>query len=261
MFMRWHGGRATAFVSTFLFPIFAFGDQTSQLPNNMVAVNSKVMEVGYSVHASAQPLRGVELYFTANEGETWQRYGMDEDLQSPFPFEVDQEGLFGLFFVLSNEVGFSSAPPEADQTPHKWVLVDSSKPLTQIKGVHVIQGKGSQPDRLVVSWAAFDNNLSDRPVALYYQVREQPGWHSMSSTISNGGRFDWSIPEEISGHLVVKIEVTDLAHNIASDSSPTVLIKGRPATDLAHGDEKGEIKIEGPPRNKVGSKISGGCQT
>ena len=60
-------------------------------------------DVAYRINEDARPLLTVELWYTFDEGQTWNRYGLDEDATSPMSFSAPQEGLCGLYFVLRSE--------------------------------------------------------------------------------------------------------------------------------------------------------------
>lgn len=228
----WHGGRSQAHRLAVVALLFAappvIATPPKIVPSNLAYVNSCLMDVDYEVTTRALPLVSVDLYLTEDHGQSWKRYGPDQDLQAPMRLEVPRDGLYGLYFVLGNQVGYSSGPPAAGDPAHRWIMVDSAAPLTQIKSASLLKGTETDPHRIVVSWAAYDDHLNPRGVALYFQVREDPGWRVICTDVNTAAsRFDWTVPEEVDGTLQVKIEVTDRAGNIGSDVSDPLSVPVR----------------------------------
>ncbi len=221
-----HGGLSLAAIWAAALPL---GGAPPQIDGAVPAVNSRVLDVSYSVHSASLPLQQVDLWVTADGGDRWKPYRSESSGQSPLRFRAEHDGVYGFFLVLHNKVGASSGPPQPGQQPHQWVLVDSAAPLVQIKQVRVIQREPFERPVLVVSWTAFDAHLGDRPVSLYYEMASRPGWRLMSAGIADVGRFDWLIRADVSGRITVKIEITDRAGNIASDISQPVLLEAQPA--------------------------------
>ena len=190
----------------------------------MIAVKSRDIEISYSVHQAAKPIDRIDLWVTADRAESWRHYGVETTGATATRFHADRDGVYGFYLVLRNSVGQSSGPPLSGQEPHQWALIDSAPPLVQIKQVQVIEHEPPRDAVLVVSWTAYDDHLSDRPISLYCQTTEQPGWRLMAARVADVGRFDWAVPRDLRGRITVKIEITDRAGNMASDTSRPVLL-------------------------------------
>ena len=190
----------------------------------MIAVKSRDIEISYSVHQAAKPIDRIDLWVTADRAESWRHYGVETTGATATRFHADRDGVYGFYLVLRNSVGQSSGPPLSGQEPHQWALIDSAPPLVQIKQVRVIEHEPPRDAVLVVSWTAYDDHLSDRPISLYCQTTEQPGWRLMAARVADVGRFDWAVPRDLRGRITVKIEITDRAGNMASDTSRPVLL-------------------------------------
>ncbi len=179
------------------------------------AVSTRAVDLHYAVPGSALPLQEVALWIKREGSLEWQRYGSDDDLQPPIRFVVPDEGSYALFFVMTNAVGQSSGPPQPGDKGHGAVLADWTAPLVQIQGLAV--DESTKPPRLMVRWSAFDANLPSRPVTLLFRQSDQPQWQTLSSDLANSGRHDWEIPATVHGALEIRVLVTDLAGNAASD--------------------------------------------
>ena len=121
-----HGGLPFAAILACAAPLSATPPPVDGPPP---AVNSRVLNIGYCTHGSAQPLRKVDLWVTTDIGEPWQHYASEIGQPSSIQFHAERDGLYGFFLVLRNNVGASSGPPQPGQQPHRWVLVDTSPPL------------------------------------------------------------------------------------------------------------------------------------
>ncbi|MEE8296192.1 MAG: tetratricopeptide repeat protein [Hyphomicrobium sp.] len=201
--------------------------------SEVVAVNSRDIEISYSVHQAAKPIERVDLWVTTDRAESWRHHGVEPSGGTATRFHADRDGVYGFYLVLRNSVGLSSGPPRSGQEPHQWALIDSAPPLVQIKQAQVVKHEPPRDAVLVVSWAAYDDHLGDRPISLYYQTTDQPRWRLMAARVADVGRFDWTVPRNLMGRITIKIEITDRAGNMASDTSRPVLLDSTVAgTDL-----------------------------
>ncbi len=192
-----------------------------------LTASTHLLEINYAAPAGAQPLNRVELWYT-REGEVWRHYGVDEDVHPPMRLPVEEDGVYGLFMVLTNSFGASSPPPRPGQAAHQWVLVDTTEPLVQVKQVQVTQDASAVRPTLMIAWTAHDAFLGPRPVEIYYQRRAAPGWTLLAANLANVGRYDWLVPTEVGGEIEIKVDVVDRAGNRAGDvSRAVVLMRGQ----------------------------------
>ncbi|MCG3136525.1 MAG: hypothetical protein HJJLKODD_00359 [Phycisphaerae bacterium] len=196
----------------------------SDQPDSAVPmISSRSMEIAYQVPSQAYPLQRVELWITRDSGQSWRSVGLDEDLHPPFAYTADGDGHIGLFFVITNMAGASSAAPEPGTQPHHSIRVDSTDPLIQLQQVKIMPVQ-PQSHLLSLAWTAYDANLGQRPMAIFFQRQEETGWHLLADNVENNGRFDWPIPDQLRGHVQVKIQVTDQAGHQQSAISNFVLV-------------------------------------
>lgn len=187
-------------------------------PREPQTVQSRVFEVDYHVSDEALPLDAVELWYTVDEGRTWQRYGLDHDRQPPMTFHAPQEGLVGLYFVLRNTTGESGPTPSANAAPQFSVFVDYTPPVVQ---VHVpTQSSVLGRPVLQIRWTAIDARLGPRPVRLDYATPPDATWTPVSpDPLANTGRYDWRFPERFVGPVRIRVTVEDLGgHKVQAES-------------------------------------------
>ena len=55
----------------------------------LTRIQTRVLDVEYAVNDDALPLDTVQMWYTLDEGRSWQAYGYDEDRQSPMRFRAE----------------------------------------------------------------------------------------------------------------------------------------------------------------------------
>lgn len=188
---------------------------TSLIPcadSDLLRVRTRTFDVDYAVNESALPLDSVRLWYTTDGGATWVDHGVDEDRQSPFTMDAPEEGELGLYLVLANRTGASSAPPTTGTAPHQRVFVDFTPPVVQLHSLRLSSSLGQSI--VQVRWTAIDAHLGPRPIELLYQRLPDTTWLPVTpEPVANTGRFDWRVPDEASGAVALRIGVTDLGGN------------------------------------------------
>ena len=194
----WHGCLSLA-------PLLLVGIANAAEP---VAVRSRDFDVDYRVNEASLPLEAVSLWFTSDEGNTWQKFGEDDDRQPPIVFHAPDEGLYGLYVLAENSTGPSSTPPTARTTPHIWVFVDETPPVVQL---HPLRQTLMLDQRVIqIRWTAIDAHLGARPIDITYQRGTDDMWYSIGAGhLANTGRFDWRVPSETVGAISIRVSVVD----------------------------------------------------
>lgn len=173
-------------------------------------VRSTRLELEYSVAPEAKPLAAVGLWYTADEGKTWEFLSEDPDRQSPAVVEAPSEGLLGFYFVLGNASGDSSPPPQPGTAPHVSVVVDATPPVVQLHPLQETQSLGRRAVR--IRWTAVDAHLAARPIELFYRPATTDVWAAISNDpLANTGQYDWLPPEELEGVVELRLTATDQA--------------------------------------------------
>ena len=188
----------------------ATGEETAR-------VRSRTFDIEYSVNENALPLESVQLCFTQDDGATWQEYGYDEDRHSPVTFRAPGEGAFGFFLILTNSTGVSSGPPTPAMKPHQRAFVDFTPPMVQLHPVRQTTQLGQRV--LQIRWTAVDSQLTVRPIEIAYQRPPEAAWKPvLAEPISNTGRCDWRVPDDLGGSVALRVSVSDLGgHRVDSE--------------------------------------------
>lgn len=183
-------------------------------------VQTRVFDLHYEVDRAAMPVESVSLWYTADDGRTWHQYGFDDDGQSPMTFTAPGEGRFGFYFVVTNSAGASGPPPDAETKPHAGAYVDYTPPVVQVYPPKTTQMLGRRV--VQISWTALDAHLTPRPIELEYRRPAATSWTRITeSPLANAGRYDWRVPDGLTGPLIVRVAVTDEGGHRVFAESPT----------------------------------------
>lgn len=176
------------------------------------ATTPRIRDKEFEVHFQtddAEAIRSVEVWYTLDRGKTWARYVPDPpQRRSPVMFVAPSEGLYGLFVIVSNDYGASAVPPTAGTAPQQWCFVDWHSPVVQLHVAAKEEGFESTR-RVVLKWTACDAHLTNRPIDLHYMARDGGGWIPIDLQLPNSGRYDWRVPDQVGGDIVVKLSVDD----------------------------------------------------
>jgi hypothetical protein len=194
---------------------------TKAAPANRKLIRSTHAAIDYRIdQVGPSGVGKVEVYITHDHGNTWRRLGEDIDRQSPAEIDLPGEGVFGVRLAITNGNGFGGTPPARGDAPHCWVEVDSTPPFVQLRPSEPIPGGGA----LEIRWSASDPNLGSEPVSLYYRTNNDAPWLAIAKGIKNDGSFRWTFPRDAGSQFYFKVEVTDLAGNVAVSESQTPVL-------------------------------------
>jgi len=170
-------------------------------------IRSQLVELHYQLKGGSSCAQ-VELWFTRDQGITWHRYGMDRDSVSPLVFKAPAEGLYGFKLIAQDGDISSSQPPKPYELPQRWVFVDYTPPLVQWDDVEPADDFVKNR-KVHLRWTAYDRHMPNRAVSLSYQSSLDQTWHVIDEALPNVGRYDWVVPEKVSGQITFKITIRD----------------------------------------------------
>lgn len=177
--------------------------------------NNRLFSLDYAIdHDLGAAVARVELWGTVDQGISWEKWGTDEDRQSPFDIEVEQDGLFGFTMVIVGANGVASRRPLPGDGPDAWIRVDTVSPQARI--VSALHGKGSEAGSLIIGYQAADEFFGDRPLSLSWSASPKGPWRTFANGARNHGRYVW-IPEAgIPPTVYLRLEAVDAAGNVTS---------------------------------------------
>jgi hypothetical protein len=197
-------------------------------------VNTNRVTIDYEVDkVGASGLGSVELYVTRDDGGNWQRLTGEQITASPavemvnagpvkrsITAELPGEGRYGFYLIVRSGVGLGKQPPRPGDRPQMRVEVDMTPPEGTLYGLQPVPG---QRDAVIVSWAAKDANLAEKPIRLEWAERKGGPWQLIGDgELPNTGRYIWKLPANIpaTGKVYLRMTITDLAKNSGVAESP-----------------------------------------
>jgi hypothetical protein len=162
---------------------------------NTQIISTKRFRLNYDINAiDPSGVGKVDLYITQNQGRSWTLWGQDPDNQSPFPVEVQDQGLYGFRVVVHSKDGLVGVGPSSGDDADMWVRVDTQPPLVQITSVPY--GRGDEAGQLVINYRASDDFLVLRPVRLSYSRSPKGLGRSSKTTFATmAGTYGESIDQ------------------------------------------------------------------
>ena len=167
----------------------------------------------------------VQLWTTADGGQTWRLWGVDEDRESPFDVVVEDQGIFGFRVVLVSHHGLSGRRPRSGDPADVWVGVDTTLPEGRLTSA--TYGEGPHAGKLLIQWHASDDYLGLRPITLLFSESADGPWTVIASALPNTGEFAWPADPQLPASLYLRLEVRDEAGNLTADQlSEPIRVEG-----------------------------------
>jgi hypothetical protein len=175
---------------------------------------------------------GIEVWLTKDDGQTWEPFAADEDVQSgtisrrqqrKFDLRDAQDrpfadGIYGLTLVVKNRAGLGKKPRPGD-VPEVRVEIDTQLPEAQL---FMPVPDPQNPDQVLLKWRASDKNLAERPIHLEYAATPDGEWLPIQLNLENTGRFtservtgdfSWKVPPNTPLQVYLRLRVRDKAGN------------------------------------------------
>ncbi|MCI0650487.1 MAG: hypothetical protein L0Z55_01240 [Planctomycetes bacterium] len=178
--------------------------------------NTRSIELDLApVAAGAAPVRGVQLWYSTDGGQTWQAIEQVFDATAAISFEAPHDGRFGFRAVAVDGAGMRQTPPQPGDAPDYSCVIDTRAPAIAVHaplpGAQIYAGTA-----IVLHWEADDEHLGDRPVAIEYRRSAEEPWSKidLAECTAPHGRVQWFSPF-VEGAIEVRFEARDLAGNAA----------------------------------------------
>jgi hypothetical protein len=202
------------------------GDPAGALPPVRI-INKQQAKLDFNVtKVGPSGLGGVDVYVTADEGETWARSPIDP--QATLPATADhsapvngsvtvtmpQEGkVYGFYIVVKSRAGLGQPPPRPGQPPQIRLEVDTTLPQADL---YSPQADATRRDALNLTWSATDRNLAPNPITLEWAEQPDGPWQVIGEReMPNTGRYTWTVPEQMPPRAYLRLTVKDTAGNVA----------------------------------------------
>jgi len=181
--------------------------------------NTARLFLDYRIEAlGASGVGKVEVWYTRDLGQSWQKLCEDNKRQSPAEINLPGDGIYGVSLVISNGRGFGGTPPVPGDTPDSWIEVDTTKPIAEL--VQIRAGTGDDSGALHIAWSARDKNLTSDSVELQYAAAREGPWQIIAKGLKSEGIYRWVPPVEVGPHAFIRLTVRDQANNVAAAETP-----------------------------------------
>ena len=202
-------------------------------------VNHPIFFMEYNLrNVGKSGIGSVDLYWTQNDGQTWQLYAVDEDIKGSTQngpqerkLELPGQGVYGFILVVKSRAGLGKKPPQPGDMPEIRVEVDTTPPDARL---YAPSPDPVNPSVLLLKWSATDKNLANNPITLEWAEKRDGKWTPIASDIPNDGRFPWQLPDKLPVQVYMRLRVKDLAGNesIAVTQEPQLVDLSVPEGEL-----------------------------
>ncbi len=176
---------------------------------------SRKFSLDYEVESAGRAgVEEVELWGSADRGQTWKRWGGDPDRQTPFDIETNNDGVYGFCIVVVAKNGLATPRPIEQTTPDIFVAVDTLPPVVRISGA--TYGEADQTGSLLIRFECQDENLATRPISLSFSDTIHGPWTTLAAGLENRGGYVWPADPQLPRQIFLRIDATDLAGNTGS---------------------------------------------
>ncbi|OGL44230.1 MAG: hypothetical protein A2W05_05265 [Candidatus Schekmanbacteria bacterium RBG_16_38_10] len=203
--------------------------------------NKQEVEIRYIANdVGGAGLGNIKLYYTINNGTTWEYYGEDNDLTSPIKFKA-LDGIYGLKVVAVDKKGNATETPVAGTPPPFTVTIDSTPPQIQLI---TLNDKATYAGNFSydIIWTAKDNiHIPTNSISLYYSDDKGTSWKEIVKDIENNGVYKWTTPNSNGDKYRLKIKAYDLMKNTSEVISDPFTIDTRIPEAVAIGPKKSSV--------------------
>ncbi|MCI0378126.1 MAG: hypothetical protein L0215_10990, partial [Gemmataceae bacterium] len=193
-------------------------------------LNSTRVGIDYNVkRIGPSGLGKLEIWITPDHGKSWKRLEGVKDQGNRAEVELPGEGPFGLRLVATNGNGFGGKTPVAGEAPSVLFEVDMTAPAIHLLELDPVS-KNSTVD---IRWKVSERNLGGDCVTLSYASQRGGPWHVLATRLKNDGLHTWTLPRDLPQQVFVRLEVRDLAGNVARTETTNPLTLDFTEPDLA----------------------------
>jgi hypothetical protein len=177
-------------------------------------VNSRTLDIDYEAPTGADTPREIAVWLTRDGGNKWERHTVDADCKSPARVTVENDGLYGLWIVMTDASGNRAAEPRSGEAPGVWIGVDTSPPHAQLLTAEADTVRGER--ELTVRWEASDAKLGVAPVSLSFRRTPDEPWQPLASNVLNSGVQRVKLDRSLTQNVQLRLDVRDEAGNVTS---------------------------------------------
>jgi len=220
----------------------------AQAPADELTYSQKqVFRIPFQAEAGPTRLKEVQLYYSTDQGRTWQPYASAAPEQGWFKFTAERDGLYW-FAVRTLDADGRPFPASMEGArPGLRVVVDSQPPVIDLRALP------SRDGMVGVAWDIRDDNLDLATLLIEYRLPATAEWRPLRVDPAAAGQHYWRA--ETNGTLDVRLQVRDRAGNSADKVIPVAGAQDyRPSADAVKSDPPRSPAPAGPAVRMVNSK-------
>jgi hypothetical protein len=186
--------------------------------------NQHTFRIPFDVGAGKERLKQLQLFYSTDQGRTWQPGAIAAPDQTFFQFVCERDGLYWFTVQTLDKEGRYYPPTLDSAQPSLKVIVDTQPPQVQLRPLPARQGL------VGVAWEVRDDNLDLRqPGALILEYRPvgSVGWLALPVEPALGQHY-WD--PRSAGPLEVRLRVRDLAGNLGEGKTTVLAGEGTAGT-------------------------------
>jgi hypothetical protein len=190
-------------------------------------LNSTRVGLDYTINkVGPSGVSKIDVYVVSDQSGGWKKLATLDDPRSHGEVDLPGEGVFGVRMVATNGNGFGGRTPGPGDAPTATFEVDLTAPQVKMD-IDAVSKNGT----LDIRWQAVDKNLTPEPIHIFYAVQPGGPWQPLAIRLKNDGLFRWTMPRDVPNRIYVRMEVHDLAGNVARVDAPNPV-----ALDLTEPD-------------------------
>lgn len=174
-------------------------------------INQKNFQIPIHIDlARRNEMRQLVLYYSADQGKTWQHVAAVAPDKEAFQFFAPQDGLYWFSVCVVDQQGRKEPLDPAKAPPAQKILVDTLKPAIRFLSAE------RRDNEAIVSWDIQEENPDLNTLKLEYQSPEGPTsqWYPVQMNQAMRGEAKFSLPS--TGAFKVRMQMADLAGNVGS---------------------------------------------
>jgi hypothetical protein len=175
--------------------------------------NNKMVMIRRPADYSPEDVPRVAIWWTDNDGFHWQLAGYFGRQREFFPFDVEEDGDYGIRFVGPGQTPAMNTPANPDRVYH----VDTQAPTVQI-AVQPEQDWYHAGQTVTISWRADDYHLTDHPACVKMLVdfaAGEPRTIELQRDLAGRGSIEYRIPPGLRDHEIrFRVDTQDRAGNL-----------------------------------------------
>jgi tetratricopeptide (TPR) repeat protein len=183
------------------------------VPGDVRYCNQQSIQIRYRWTGAAP--KGVQMWISLDATQ-WLPWAWSDKPAEPFSFAPPRQGK-----IL---IALAPAPRETAVLPDSGyqslaIVFDWDKPLVRLISSQVHASAGGVALRL--AWAAWDENLGERPISLHWRHTAEEPWQLGIGDLPNSAACEWPIPAPLAGKsFEVCLRATDQAGNAGEVAFP-----------------------------------------